>query len=110
VTDTPIWIIHEGKYTLFVEAPTLEEAEAMNPFRNSKTRKKHSDSEGVLTNDDVRAILGASGTYSEIAKLFKVSVTTISKIKRRAVRANVPFDGEVAKSSSPPGRKPKGTL
>jgi DNA invertase Pin-like site-specific DNA recombinase len=82
----------------------------MNPFRNSKTRKKRSDSESILSDADVRAILASSGTYSELAKLFMVSVTTISNVKRRVVRANVPFDGEVAKSSSPRGRKPKGTL
>ena len=57
-----------------------------------------------------RAILASPSTYLVLAKKFDTSATTISKIKRRAVRANVPFDGEIAKSSSPRGRKPNGTL
>jgi hypothetical protein len=64
----------------------------------------------VLSDADVRAILASPGTYLALAKKFDITATTISKIKRRVVRPNVQFDGEVARSSSPRGRKPKGTL
>ena len=108
MTDLPIWVIHHPPYAMFIEAPTLEEAEAMNQFRNSKAHKKRSDSESILSDADVRAILASSGTYSELAKLFKVSVTTIPKVKNRLVRGNVEFDGEVVVSIDRRGRKPKG--
>jgi hypothetical protein len=45
-----------------------------------------------------------------LGKQFGVSTVTISKIKRREIWRDVVFDGEIAKSSSPRGRKPKGTL
>jgi hypothetical protein len=107
---TRIFVLEHPPYVMFIEADSLEQAEAMNPFNKVKPRKKRTDAEKVLSDADVRAILASPGTYLALAKEFDVSATTISKVKRRVVRANVPFDGEVAKSSSPRGRKPKGTL
>ena len=110
---TAIHIFKTDRYTLFIEAPTREEARRMTPMLASYPEQRGARYVPLntnLSNDDVRAILASSSTYSELAKLFMVSVTTISKVRRRVVRANLPFDGEVAKSSSPPGRKPKGTL
>ncbi len=109
---TRIFVIKEGKYTLFNEADSLEQAEAMNPFRIVKAREPDETSKDVkkvLTADAVRSILASPGSYTALGKQFGVSTVTISKDKRRVVRANVQFDGEVATSSSPRGRKPKGT-
>jgi hypothetical protein len=106
---TRIFVTEEGRYTLFIEAEILRQVEAMNPFRKvGKSRKKKSDSESVLSDADVRAILASPGTYTVLAKQFNVSVTSISKIKRREVRADVEFDGEVVVSIDRRGRKPKG--
>jgi hypothetical protein len=107
---TRIFVIEHPPYVMYIEADSLAQAELMNPFRKVKGRKKRTDKEKVLSDADVRAILASPGTCIELARQFNVSCTTISKVKRHVVRANVPFDGEVAKSSSPRGRKPKGTL
>jgi DNA invertase Pin-like site-specific DNA recombinase len=96
--------------TRIIEADSLEQAEAMNPFWKVKPRKKRTNAEKVLSDADVRAILASPGTYIELARQFNVSCTTISKVKRREIWRDVVFDGEIAKSSSPRGRKPKGTL
>jgi hypothetical protein len=79
---TRIFVIEHPSYVMFIEADSLPEAEAMNPFNKAKGRrpyKKRPDSEKVLSDADVRAILASSGIYSALAQQFKVSVTTSAK-------------------------------